>query len=46
MGKDNVCYCKEKEKKNWYYLDDSKVISVGNETIHNLRPYVMFFRKI
>ena len=41
-----ICYCKDNETKNWYYLDDSKVISVGNETIHNLRPYVMFFRKI
>ena len=42
-----LIYCKNKEKNNnWYYLDDIKVISVSNETIHNLRPYVMFFRKL
>ena len=42
-----ICYCKKKKKNNnWYYIDDIKVISVSNETIHNLRPYVMFFRQL
>ncbi len=40
-----ICYCKDQKDKKWFYLDDNKVIHVGDDTIHNLRPYVLFYRK-
>ena len=41
-----ICYCKDNKDKSWFYLDDSKVIKVGEDLLHKLRPYILFYRKI
>ena len=40
-----VCYCKDTKNKTWYYIDDKKVLSINEETLHAVRPYVLFYRK-
>ena len=41
-----ICYCKDNKDKTWFYLDDNKVIKVSEDVIHNLRPYIIFYKKI
>lgn len=40
-----ICYIKDQKDKKWFYLDDGKVIRVSDDTIYNLRPYVLFYKK-
>ena len=40
-----ICYCKNNIDKTWFYLDDNKVIKVSEEIIHNIRPYILFYKK-
>ena len=40
-----ICYCKDKQDGVWYYLDDNKVIKVAVDVVHQLRPYILFYRK-
>lgn len=39
-----VCYCKDNNNV-WFYIDDKRVMSVAESAIHNLRPYILFYRK-
>ena len=41
-----ICYCKNNKDNSWFYLDDNKVIKVSEDVIHNLRPYIIFYKKI
>ena len=41
-----ICYCRDNKDKTWFYLDDNKVIKVSEDVIHNLRPYIIFYKKI
>ena len=40
-----ICYCKNNKDNSWFYLDDNKVIKVSEDVIHNLRPYIIFYKK-
>ena len=40
-----ICYCKDNKDNSWFYLDDNKVIKVSEDIIHNLRPYIIFYKK-
>ncbi len=41
----DISYCKSNKDNSWFYLDDNKVIKVSEDVIHNLRPYIIFYKK-